>query len=168
MQEKMKWTQQKDENLVQVQQQCSVYFCIKRFLNNDLFWLIKCVIMMILTMTKYHGNLVRDSSLSLLAIVKFFSSLETKMILKIPNKSFLKITQYMEPKWKRFDKQLRTVIHVSVNMYQIHFAAFPLSLLGHSAYCRCHCCCCCSWCFCQFHRHWHCHELFLSLSLLPA
>ena len=31
MQEKMKMTSQRDENLVQVQQQCSVYFCIKTF-----------------------------------------------------------------------------------------------------------------------------------------
>ena len=29
MQEKIKMTSQKDKNLVQVQQQCSVYFCIK-------------------------------------------------------------------------------------------------------------------------------------------
>ena len=39
---------------------------------------------MILTMTKYHKNLLRDSPLSLLFIVKLFSSLETKMVLKIP------------------------------------------------------------------------------------
>ena len=37
MQEKMIMTQQKDKNLVQVQQQCSVYFSTKIFLNHDLF-----------------------------------------------------------------------------------------------------------------------------------
>ena len=49
---------------------------------------------MILTMTEFHENLLRDSPLSLLSIVKLFSSLETKMILQIPNKSFLRITRY--------------------------------------------------------------------------
>ena len=49
---------------------------------------------MILTMTKYHENLLRDSPLSLLFIVKFFSSLETMMALKIPNETFLRITRY--------------------------------------------------------------------------
>ena len=87
----MKMTQQKNENLVQVQQQCSVYCCIKTIFESWLFWLIwpfKCQILMILTMAKYHENLLRDSSLSLLSIVNFFSSLETKMILKIPNETF--------------------------------------------------------------------------------
>ena len=38
MQEKMKMTYQKDKNLVQIQQQCSVYFCIKNIFSNlDLF-----------------------------------------------------------------------------------------------------------------------------------
>ena len=37
---------------------------------------------MILTMAKYHENLLRDDPLSLLAIVKIFSSSETQMILK--------------------------------------------------------------------------------------
>ena len=45
---------------------------------------------MILTMTKYHGNLLRDGPMSLLFIVKFFSPLETKTVLKIPNETFLK------------------------------------------------------------------------------
>ena len=49
---------------------------------------------MILTMTKYHENLLRDSPLSLLFIVKMFSSLETKMVLKTPNETFLRITRY--------------------------------------------------------------------------
>ena len=40
---------------------------------------------MILTMTKYHENLLRVSPLSLLSMVKFFLSLETKMVLEIPN-----------------------------------------------------------------------------------
>ena len=49
---------------------------------------------MILTITKYHKNLLRDSPLPSLSIVKFLSSLETKMILKIPNETFLRITRY--------------------------------------------------------------------------
>ena len=48
--------------------------------------------------TKYHENLLRDSSLSLLSTVKFFSYLEIKMILKIRNETFLRITQYLLPK----------------------------------------------------------------------
>ena len=48
---------------------------------------------MSLTMTKYHENLLSDSPLSLLFIVKLFSSLETKMILKAPNETFLRITR---------------------------------------------------------------------------
>ena len=50
---------------------------------------------MILTSTKYHGNLLKDSSWSLLSLVNFFTSLETKKILKIPNRTFLKITRYL-------------------------------------------------------------------------
>ena len=50
---------------------------------------------MILTWTKYHGNLLKDSSWSMLSLVKFFTSLETEKILKIPNGTFLKITRYI-------------------------------------------------------------------------
>ena len=50
---------------------------------------------MILTMTKYHENLLREGTLSLLAIVKLFSFLETKMILQIPEETFLWITRYL-------------------------------------------------------------------------
>ena len=95
MQEKMKMTSQKDENLVQVQQQGSVYFCMKIIFKSSFSWLIwpfKCLILMILTMAKHHENLLRDSPLSLLSIVNFFSSLKTKMVLKIPNETFLRIT----------------------------------------------------------------------------
>ena len=49
---------------------------------------------MILTMTKYHENLLRDSPLSLLSIVKLFSSLETKKVQKVRNETFLRITRY--------------------------------------------------------------------------
>ena len=49
---------------------------------------------MALTMTKHHENLLRYSTLSLLSMIKLFSSLETKMILKIPNETFLRITWY--------------------------------------------------------------------------
>ena len=44
-------------------------------------------------MPKYHENLLRDSALSLFSMVKSFSSVETKMILKMPNKTFLRIAQ---------------------------------------------------------------------------
>ena len=60
--------------MVQVQQQCNVYFCTIMIFISWFFWLIwhfKCLILMILTMTKYHENML---------MVKFFSSLETKMI----------------------------------------------------------------------------------------
>ena len=53
---------------------------------------------MILTRAKYHENLLKDSPLSLLSVVKFFSSLETKMILKTPNETFLRITRYRSVK----------------------------------------------------------------------
>ena len=49
---------------------------------------------MFLTMAKYQENLLKDSTLSLLFIVKFYSSLKTKMMLKTPNETFLKITRY--------------------------------------------------------------------------
>jgi len=49
---------------------------------------------MILTIAKYHENLLKDSLLSLLFIAKFFSPLETQKILKTPNRTFLKITRY--------------------------------------------------------------------------
>ena len=84
--------------MVQVQQQCSVYFCIKLIFESWFFWLIwpfECPISMILTLTEYHENLVRHSPLSLLLTVKFFSSAETKMILKTPNETFLRITRYL-------------------------------------------------------------------------
>ena len=45
-------------------------------------------------MAKYHENLLKDSTLSLLFIVKLFSSLEKKKTLKMPNETFLKITRY--------------------------------------------------------------------------
>ena len=46
-------------------------------------------------MAKYHGNLLRDSPLSLLSTVRLFSSWETKIILDIPNETFLRITRYL-------------------------------------------------------------------------
>ena len=55
----------------------------------------ECLILLILTMTKYHKNLLSDSPLSLIFIVNFFSSLETKTVLKIPNRTFLRITLYI-------------------------------------------------------------------------
>ena len=49
---------------------------------------------MILTVTKSHENLLRDSTLSLLLVVEFFSSLETKIIKEIPDETFLRTTRY--------------------------------------------------------------------------
>jgi len=95
---KNKMTQQKDNNLAQVQAQSSVYFCLKIIFKSWFFWLIwpfECLILMILTMTKYHEYLLRDSPLPSLSIVIFFTSLETKMIQKILNETFLRITRYL-------------------------------------------------------------------------
>jgi len=98
MQEKKKMSEQIDENFVQVQQHSNFYFCIKIIFKSWFFWLIwpfKGLSLMILTMTIYHENLPRDSFLSLLFIVKFFSSLQTKMILKKTNENLLRITRYL-------------------------------------------------------------------------
>ena len=97
MQEKMKMTKQEDKDLVQVQQNCSLYFCLKIIFKSLCLWLIwpfKCLILMILTMAIYHENLLKDSLISLFFMVKLFSLLETKMILKMPNETFLRITRY--------------------------------------------------------------------------
>ena len=84
--------------MVQVQQQSSVYFCIKMIFDSWLLWLIWpykwCLISMMLTMTENHENLLRESTMSLLSLVKFFSCLETKITLKIPNETLLRITWY--------------------------------------------------------------------------
>ena len=56
-----------------------------------LIWPFECLILMILTMTDYHENLF------LLSIARIFPSLETKMILKIPNDTFFRETRYMYP-----------------------------------------------------------------------
>ena len=50
---------------------------------------------MIVTMTKYHENMLKDSPLTLLSVVISFTFLETKKVLKIPNETFLKITRYI-------------------------------------------------------------------------
>ena len=93
---------QKDNNLVQVQQQCSVYFSTETtfgswfFLADMAFWMSKfSLILMILIMAKYHENLLIDSPLTLLSMVKFFISLETKVVLKMPNETFLRINRYI-------------------------------------------------------------------------
>ena len=64
-QEKMKMTLQKQENLVQVQQEYSVYFCIKMIFKSWLLWLIwpfQCQTIIILTMAEFVGNLLEDSA----------------------------------------------------------------------------------------------------------
>ena len=63
-----------------------------------LIWPLECLILMILMVTKYHANLLRHSTLSLLSMVEFFYSLKINMILKIPNKTFLRITLYHNQK----------------------------------------------------------------------
>ena len=92
------------------------------------FWLIwpfTCLILMILTTTKYHENLLRDSLLYLLFMVKFFSSLETKMVLKISNKTFLRITRYLLTcPWERGNQLLKMTMlerptwHFSVAVHE--------------------------------------------------
>ena len=86
----MKMTKQKAKNLVQAQQQCSVYFCVKMNFDSLVFWLIWSDFG---DFGEYHENLLKDSPLSLHSVEKIFSSLETKMILKAPNETFLKITR---------------------------------------------------------------------------
>ena len=82
-----------------------------------------CLILIILTMTKYHENLLRD--LSLLFIVNSLSFLETKMVLKIPNETFLRITRYLrrmsdeesgESKNERLEPNVAGVIGNDVRM----------------------------------------------------
>ena len=106
--------------MAKAQPQCSVYFCLKIIFQSWLFWLIwpvKCLILMILTMAKYHENLHRDSTLSLLSMVKFFSSLETKMIQKIPNETLLRITRY-------FNMKLSAWNEVSFSVWQLKHVSF--------------------------------------------
>ena len=72
--------------MVQVQHQFSVYFCMKINFKSWFLWLIwpfECLILMILKVTKYQEYLLRDSPLSLLFAVKFFSTMETKKVPKI-------------------------------------------------------------------------------------
>ena len=65
-------------------------------------WPCKCPILTILTKSEYHENLLSDNPLSLLSMVIFFSFLKTKMIQKIPNETFLRITWYFLPRpWMR-------------------------------------------------------------------
>ena len=81
---------------------------------------------MILTMSKYHENLLSNSPMSLLFIVKFFSSLETKMVLKTPNETFLRITRYHEKnvlKNKREEKKINLnnwIMYNSSNFLRIY------------------------------------------------
>ena len=114
----MKMTKQEDKNLVQVQQQCRVYFCMKTIFKSWFFWLIwpfEYLNLMILTMAKYYGNLLRDSTLSLLFIVKFFSSLKIKMILKMPHETFLRITRYI----RSFFLSLSLLVSLSLPLFLV-------------------------------------------------
>ena len=77
---------------------------------------------MILTSTKYHGNLLRDSPLSLLSIVKFFSSFEPKKVLKVPNETFLRITRYHREKAYCVSNDSQLHIHAIFFMYEGAFS----------------------------------------------
>ena len=115
-------TQQKDENLVQIQQQCNAYFCRRIFFELRFFLLIrplKYFILMILTMTKYHENL--------LSTVKFVSSLDPKMILKIPNETFLRNTLCNS----NMRRQVIMTIYLHINKIMT-FSRFPLKGLVSS------------------------------------
>ena len=77
---------------------------------------------MILIMTKYHKNSLRDKPLSLIFIVKSLSSLKTKKVLKIPNGTFLKITRYFLAEiFGHFTPQLASFSHMvseSIDRFQ--------------------------------------------------
>ena len=106
--------------MVQAQQHCSVYFCLMIIFKTWFFWLIwpfKCLILVILTIAKYHENLLKDSTLSLLFIVKFFSFLKTKMILKTPNETFLKITQYFSLNTEAKLKQIVFLVTTEIEIW---------------------------------------------------
>ena len=75
-------------------------------------------------MTKYHENLLRDSTLSSHSMVKFISSLETKMILKIPNETFLRMTRYLLHVTSRYFM----LLHVT-SCYRDVLPVFPTSTI---------------------------------------
>ena len=93
---------------------------------------------MILTMTKCHENLFRSSSLSLLSMIKSISSLKIKRFLKIPNKTFLRITRYLQNLPREYfdftfhgeilfilrnqdDSKILTETFLAINRYFIYF-----------------------------------------------
>jgi len=59
-----------------------------------LIWPFQCLILTVLTMTKYLENLLRDSTLPFISFAKKFLSQAVLMILKIPNKTFFWFTRY--------------------------------------------------------------------------
>ena len=70
-------------------------------------------------MSKYHENLLRDYTLSLHFIVKFFTSFEITMVLKMSNQTFLRITRYFSP-----------LFSFSVQLLSFHLAYLLLALLS--------------------------------------
>ena len=84
---------------------------------------------MILTITKSHENMLRDSTLPLLSIVKSFSSLESKMILKIPNETFSRITRY-------FFLDHYTNMYICLHYLSLNNILFfsPTSFISHLPY----------------------------------
>ena len=85
---------------------------------------------MILTMAKYHENLLKDSTLFLLFMVQFFSPLETKIILKRPNETFLRITRYLYQIFIFLLDHLHFFLHFFVTFMKNPFKNHPI--LGYS------------------------------------
>ena len=95
---------------------------------------------MILTMTKYHVNLPRDSPLSLLFIVKVFSSFETKLVLKISNETFSRITRFLMQLDYPVEKRICITpypeayeTHVGTSSRQAHLSYTRATYLSHYA-----------------------------------
>ena len=80
---------------------------------------------MILTMPKYHENLLRESPLSSFSMVNFLSSLETKKILKISNETFSRITRYQVFIFLQY--QLHFLLHFFFSFMGNFFVNDPIS-----------------------------------------
>ena len=94
----MKMNLQKNENLVHVQQQYVVSFCEKndsKFGFSQQIWHYQCLIFMILIVTKYLENLLRESSLSQYSIAKIFLFQAIQIILKCLFNNFFWMTPYL-------------------------------------------------------------------------
>ena len=88
-----------------------------------------CLGLMILTMSKYHENLLRDSILSLHFIVKFFSSLEIKMVLKNVKWNLFKNYPIFSPLFS-FSVQLLSFLLAYLLLALLSMIGFP-SVIRH-------------------------------------